>query len=155
MQVPDIISFTVNPTTVSAGQAFEAVVTLLAPVASGTVRCISNPPGITCQIAQLSASDKVIRVPCTAVPATTVQAAAAAANSPAPADTPAAAAADGEAAAETHESKVYAAAGQYNWRFDLVTAAPTKQFIITAIATADRTDTMTATLSVSEHCLCS
>lgn len=160
IQVPDITAFTVNPTTVSPGQIFEAIVTLAAPVSRGTLRFTSSPPGITCEVVPLSASDRVYTVPCTAPTATTAQAAqaaqiaAATADNPDPANTEPADVPAGEiAASEETASNVHAAAGRYNW-WNPAAPAPAKQYVITAIATADRADRMTATISVSQQCLC-
>lgn len=148
MQVPNIIAVTADPNFLSPGQPFGLTVTLAAPgVSFGTLRAVSNPAGTTCQSADLAGAVTEVTLPCTAPPAPSTSAQAAAAlqqdqQQPEAAQQAAAMPAAAEAVDASTQNLPL-----------LNPAAATKSYTITAIASADRTDTQATTVTVSLHSL--
>lgn len=145
--VPDITAVTADPNYLSPGQPFGLTVTLAAPgVSFGTLRAVSNPAGITCQSAELTGAVTEVTLPCTAPPAASTSATAAAAlqqdqqqPNAAQQDPAMPAAAELEADASTQNTP------------PLNPTATTKSYTITAIASADRTDTQSTTVTVCQN----
>lgn len=139
---------TADPNFLSPGQPFGLTVTLAAPVSFGTLRAVSSPAGITCQSAELTGAVTVVTLPCTAPPApsTSAQAAAALQQDQQQPEAARQAPAMPAAAAEAVDARTQ------NMQL-LSPATTTKSYTVTAIASADRTDTQSTTVTVSLHSL--